>query len=542
MPRMTGGQALVQQLKLEGVDTVFGLPGVQLDFAFDALYEERDSVRVVYPRHEQSTAYMADGYARVTGRVGTSLVVPGPGLLNTMAALSTAYACSSPVLCITGQIDSRWIGVGRGELHEVKDQMGAAASVTKWQGRAMTPAEVPGLVHAAFEQLHTGRPRPVEIEIPPDVLQLEGDVRLLEAEHFERPGGDPDAIEAAARALAAAKNPVIFAGGGIISSGAWEELQRLAEMLEAPVVMTMNGRGAISDRHHLAFSDAANRALGTQADVVFAVGTRFLVGGSPPWRRGEQSVIQMDIDPEEIGRNYKPDVAIEADARKGLTALAEHVGRYNSARPSRREEFLALKQTIIERGRQQQPQYDLGMALRESMSDDTILISESTQVGYWARSFMPVYQPRTFFTPGYSANLGYGFATAIGAQIGAPDRRVVSISGDGGFMYTASDISTLVQNKVPLVAIVFNDNAFGNVKRMQEEKYGGHMIAVELHNPDLMKLADAYGLRGRRAKDASELRTELRTALSLNEPTLIEVPVPSMEWYAGRTPPRPPQA
>jgi len=539
MPRLTGGQALVQQLKLEGVDTIFGLPGVQLDYAFDALYEERQSVRVIYPRHEQSTAYMADGYARVTGRVGTTLVVPGPGLLNSAGALTTAYACSSPVLCITGQINSRLIGFGRGELHEVNDQMRAIASVTKWQGRAMTPAEVPGLVHAAFEQLHTGRPRPVEIEIPPDVLQAEGEVRLLEAQHFERPAGDPDAIDAAAKALGSAKSPVIFAGGGVISSEAWQELQTLAEMLEAPIVMTMNGRGAISDRHHLAFSDAANRVLGSKADAVLAAGTRFLVGGTAPWRRGEQTVVQMDIDPEEIGRNYKPDVAIEADAKKGLAALVERVRRYNTSRPSRRDELLALKQTLIERGRQQQPQHDLGMALRQAMPDDAIMVSESTQVGYWARSFLPVYQPRTFITPGYSGNLGYGFATAIGAQIGAPDKRVVSISGDGGFFYTASDISTLVQNKAPLVAVVFNDNAYGNVKRSQEEKFGGRFLAVNLHNPDMMKLADAYGLRGRRATDAGELTAELRAALELDEPTLIEVPVPSMEWYAGRTAPRP---
>jgi acetolactate synthase-1/2/3 large subunit len=275
-------------------------------------------------------------------------------------------------------------------------------------------------------------------------------------------------------------------------------------MLEAPVVMTMNGRGAISDRHHLAFSDAANRALGSQADVVLAAGTRFLVGGTAPWRRGEQTVVQMDIDAEEIGRNYKPDVAIEADAKKGLVALAERVRRYNTSRPSR---WSSSKQTLIERGRQQQPQHDLGMALRAAMPDDAIMVSESTQVGYWARSFMPVYRPRTFITPGYSGNLGYGFATAIGAQIGAPDKRVVSISGDGGFFYTASDISTLVQNKLPLVAVVFNDNAYGNVKRSQEEKFGGRFLAVNLHNPDMMKLADARA-------DAAPGRFELTSVSS----------------------------
>jgi acetolactate synthase-1/2/3 large subunit len=536
---MTGGQALVQQLKLEGVDTIFGLPGVQLDYIFDALFDERDAIRVVHPRHEQSTAYMADGYARATGKVGTCLVVPGPGLLNASAALSTAYACSSPVLCVTGQIDSRLIGVGRGELHEVKDQMQAIASVTKWQGRAMTPEEVPALVHAAFEQLHTGRPRPVEIEVPPDVLQAEGDVHLLEAQHFSRLAGDEGAIDAAAAALGRARSPVIFAGGGIMRSEAWEELQQLAELLEAPVVMTQNARGALSDRHHLAFAEPANRALGSEADVVLAVGTRFLIGGGPPWKRGEQTVIQMDIDAEEIGRNYQPDIAVLADAKQGLTQLTERLGRYTSARPSRRDALLALKQTLAERGRQQQPQHDLGMAIREAMPDNAIFVSESTQVGYWARSYMPIYQARGYIGPGYSGNLGAGFATAIGVQAGMPDRRVVSISGDGGFFYTASDIATLVQRRLPLVAIVFNDRSFGNVRRMQEERFGGRHIAVDLHNPDMLKLADAWGLRGRRAEGAQSLYRELKEALSLDEPSLIEVPVGPMEWYAGRPAPRP---
>jgi len=535
MAQMTGGQALVQQLKLEGVDTIFGLPGVQLDYVFDALYDERDHIRVIHARHEQGTAYMADGYARVTGRVGTCLVVPGPGLLNTGAALATAYACSVPVLCVTGQIESRLIGLGRGILHEVKDQTRAIASVTKWQGRAMSPAEVPGLVHEAFRQLHTGRPRPVEIEVPPDVLAAVDEVQLFEAALLDRPAGDPDLIDKAAQALGRATSPLIFAGGGVIRAEAWDELRELAEALEAPVIMTgTNGRGALSDRHHLALSDAATRHVVPAADVVFAVGTRFTVGANPQWRPGEKTVIQLDIDPEELGRNYPPDVAIEADAKKGLAALAERVGRYNRRRPSRREELDGARALALAQAKAMQPQHDLGMAIREAMPDDAIFVSESTQVGYWARAHFPVYQPRTYIGPGYQGTLGHGFATAIGAQIGRPDRRVVSISGDGGFFYNVQEISTLVQQKVPLIAIVFNDSRFGNVWRLQEERFGGRHIAVDLLNPDFMKLADAFGLRGRRARGAEELSRELREALSLDEPTLIEVPVGPMEYYAGR--------
>src|SRR5439155_25755972 len=187
MAMMTGGQALVQQLKAESIDTIFGLPGVQLDWAFDAIYEERDHFRVIHTRHEQGTAYMADGYARSTGRIGMCLVVPGPGLLNASGALATAYGCSSPVLCVSGQIDSKLIGRGRGLLHGVRNQMEAIASVTKWQGRALAPAEVPGLVHEAFRQLGDGRPRPVEIELPADVLQATGEVQLLPPARVGRP-------------------------------------------------------------------------------------------------------------------------------------------------------------------------------------------------------------------------------------------------------------------------------------------------------------------------------------------------------------------
>src|SRR5258708_1361528 len=228
MVEMTGGQALVQSLKREGITTVFGLPGVQLDWAFDALYEERDSIHVVHTRHEQATAYMADGYALTTGQIGTCLVVPGPGLLNATAGLSTAYACSSPVLCVTGQIQSDLIGVGRGVLHEIPEQLRMIGSVTKWAARAMRPNEIPGVVREAFRQLRTGRPRPVEIEVPPDILALTADVTLLDPVEVSRVIPDSERLERAARALGQAKQPLIFAAGGVISSGATDALGLLA--------------------------------------------------------------------------------------------------------------------------------------------------------------------------------------------------------------------------------------------------------------------------------------------------------------------------
>jgi len=537
VPKLTGGQALVQSLKREGIDTIFGLPGVQLDWAFDALYDEQDHFRIYHTRHEQATAYMADGYARSTGKIGTSLVVPGPGLLNITAALSTAYACNSPVLAISGQIRSDLIGVGRGVLHEVPDQLEFMNSVTKWAGRAMKPEEVPGIVREAFRRLTSGRPRPVEIEIPPDVLEATGEVTLLEPGPEPVLAPDSDAIDRAAQALGRAERPLIFAGGGIIGGNASSELLRLAELLEAPVVMTSNGRGAVSDRHYLGQGPFAGKDLVPGADVVLAVGTRFVMPATLPWGvKPEQTVIQIDIDPEEVGRNYTPQIGIVGDARVSLTQLAERAQRYNRKRPSRREELTALKARLTDQLSSVHPQSDFGNVLRDELPDDGILVSEMTQVGYWSNQGFPVYQPRTYITPGYQGTLGYGFATALGVKAGNPNKKVVSINGDGGFMYTVQELSTMVRHGINLVTVVFNDNAYGNVRRIQTEQFNGRTIASDLLNPDFVKLVESFGIEGRRAKGPEGLRSALRESLAADRPVLIEVPVemmPNMQRLTG---------
>lgn len=537
---MTGGQALVRSLKVEGVEVIFGLPGVQLDWAYDALYEERDHIRLIHTRHEQATGYMADGYARTTGRVGSCFVVPGPGLLNTTAALSTAYACSSPVLCLSGQIQSDLIGKGRGVLHEIPYQLEMLRSVTKWAGRAMTPQEIPGLVHRAFRQLGTGRPRPVEIEMPPDVLQATADVRLGEPEPFTRgPAGDSNLLEQAAQALGRAQRPLICSGGGVLLAEAWEELRRLAELLQAPVIMTRNGRGAISDRSYLAQTTLGGRNLLPVADVILAVGTRF---DEPTTRWGidaQQTVIQLDIDPEEIGRNYPPAISIQADAKLGLAALAQRAERHNRRRPSREEELTAVKKEARERIESVQPQAGFGLAIREELPDDAIVVSGMTQVGYWSHQGFPVYEPRTYVTSGYQGTLGYAFPTSLGAKVGNPEKKVVSINGDGGFMYNVQELSTMAQQGIAAVAIVFNDNAYGNVRRTQRQQFNGHIIGSDLLNPDLSKVADLFGVNGMRATSADQLRRCLREALASNQPALIEVPVEEMPspWQLVRPDP-----
>src|SRR3954471_1548576 len=537
MARLTGGQALVQSLLREGVDTIFGIPGVQLDWAYDALYDESDKVRVIHTRHEQATAYMADGYARSTGKVGVYLVVPGPGVLNTTGALSTAYACNSQVLCLTGQIQSDAIDLGRGLLHEIPDQIGLLRHLTKWAGSAMAPSEVPGLVHEAFRQMRSGRPRPTAIEIPPDVLLAQREVEIGDPLAPTVETGNPALLEQAADIFRSARRPAIIAGGGVLAAEAWTELLILAERLDAPVVMTQNGIGAVPSSHRLAFSSIALRPILDDSDAVLAVGTRMVAlrnrSVAPP---AGVPLIRIDADGTQFYRSTTPTVGIVADAKPALTALIEILTPDGGeARPDRSESLAELKRGIEEDVNSLQPQTTYGRILREELPDDTIFVTESTQVGYWMMfGGLPIEQPRTFLGSGYQGTLGNGFPTALGAQVGNPDRRVVSVNGDGGFMFNVQELATAVQHRIPLITVVFDDGAYGNVRRMQEQLYGGRTIASELRNPGFAALGEVFGLQGLRATEPDDLRVALRQALAHDGPSLIEVPVGAMPMIFQR--------
>lgn len=531
MPKMTGGQALAKSLYREGVRVIFGLPGVQLYHLLDGLYDET-GIRFITTRHEQATTYMADGYARAGGGIGTALVVPGPGLQNASAGIGTAYAASSPILVVSGQIERHLIGVDRGMLHEVNDQMDTIRPVTKWASRILKPEDVPATVHEAFNQLKTGRPRPVEIEIPPETLAEEADIELLEPANPIRPAASAEQIQAGAEILGNAKKLIILAGGGVISSQASEALQTLAEYLQAPVITTAEGKGALSDRHELCLGALRLRQdpladYIAQTDVVLAVGTRL---ASPQILSG-QTVVQIDVDEAEIGRNYAHTVGLVGDAKRTLEALHTALSATASARPSRKDEVEALK-----RERRENPHANLEplagflKAIRNAVPDEGIVISGMTQVGYYSRPYYPVYQPRTFLTSSYFGNLGYAYPTALGAKVARPDAAVVAISGDGGFMFNSQELATAVAHKINAVAIVFNDNAFGNVMRDQRDRFQGRIYGPELHNPDFMKLAEAYGARGVRALNAEELEAKLKEALAIDAPTLLEVPVGPMPY------------
>lgn len=532
MPQLTGGQALVRSLAREGMETLFGLPGVQLDWAYDALYEERDRITVYHTRHEQATAYMADGYARTTGRIGACMVVPGPGVLNASAALATAFACSSPVLCIAGQIPSAAIDKGYGMLHEVEHQRELMASFTKWVGRAESPAAVPGIVREAFRQLRTGRPRPVGIEVPADMLHMTEEVTLLRPAPIERSAGDPDLLRRAAALLREAMRPLIYSGGGVLSAAAWDELRAVAELLEAPVVMSLDGRGALSDRHDLAQTGLSGMRLLPDADVILAVGTRFfqpaIAWGVPP----DATVIRIDVDAEEIARHGPPAVGIVADAKAALAALRDLLDGL-PRRPSRAAELRAAKEDAAALLGAIQPQAAYSAAIRAALPDDAILVTDLTQVSFYATLGYPVYAPRTFIGPGYQGTLGSAFATALGAHVGNPGRKVVALMGDGGFLYTVQELATMRQHRLNVVAVVFNDNAYGNVKRTQREAFAGHVIAADLVNPDFVALAESFGIRGTRVHGPEALGGALREACTGNEPVLIEVPVGEMPsaWH-----------
>lgn len=536
MARLTGGQALVKSLVREGVDTIFAIPGVQLDWAFNALHDERDKIRVVHTRHEQATAYMADGYARSTGKVGTYLVVPGPGVLNTTGALSTAYACNSKVLCLTGQIQSDAIDMGRGLLHEIPDQIGLLRHLTKWAGSAMAPAEIPGLVREAFRQMHSGRPRPTAIEIPPDVLMAQREVELREPLAPTVETGNPALLEQAADIVKKAQRPVIVAGGGVLAAEAWTELLALAELLDAPVVMTRNSIGAVPSSHRLAFSSIAMRPLLDESDAVLAVGTRLMaLGNRPMMPPAGVPLVRIDADGTQIHRGAPATVGIVADAKPALASLTSLLQAGSQARPDRSEELTELKRSIEEDVNSLQPQTTYGRILREEMPDDAIFVPDSTQVGYWMMfGGLPVEQPRTFIGSGYQGTLGNGFPTALGAQVGNPDRRVVSVNGDGGFMFNVQELATAVQHRIPVITVVFDDGAYGNVRRMQEQLYDNRTIASELKNPSFAALGEVFGVQGLRAVDPDELRVALRAALAHDGPSLIEVPVGAMPMIFSR--------
>ena len=523
--KLTGGEALVRSLIAEGIDTVFGLPGIQLDPMFNALHDAGNAISVINARHEQGVAYMAYGYAQSTGKVGAYAVVPGPGLLNTTAALSTAYGCNSRVLALTGQIPSGSIGRGHGMLHEIPQQLEVMKGLTKYAARIDHPSETPTVVSEAFRQLRSGRPRPVGLEMAMDIMWQQAPVTIDGPTPANpAPEADPDKIEAAAKLIGNSKQPMIFVGSGAYDS--CEEVKELAEILQAPVVAYQNGRGILDERHYLAHVTTGGAILWRTCDVAIAVGSRLQFERTTWGMDDELKVVHIDIDPTEINRVMKPDIGIVADAAEATRHLISALAKHNPKRASREEEMLSVKaevENILES--KAGPQMSWLRVMRDVLPDDGLLVDEFTQVGYVSRVGFPVYRPRHIVTPGYQGTLGYGYATALGVKVAHAEKSVLSINGDGGFMYTMPEIATAVHHKINLVAVVFADGAYGNVLRMQRELHDNRVIGSEFTNPDFVKLAESFNVLGLRAETPEALKRALETGFSANQPVLIEVPV-----------------
>lgn len=522
MAKMTGGDALTQALISEGTDTVFGIPGVQLDGLTDGMYRRQDEVHLMVPRHEQSTTYMADGYHRVTGRPGVAMVVPGPGVLNAGAGMATAYACSSQVMLLAGTIPSTLVGSGLGALHEIPKQSETIEGLTKWTARPTRAEEIPELVHEGFRQMRTGRPRPVALELGPDLLHAEIDVEVGEPFAVEAPVAPEDGVAEIAALLRASRRPVIHVGGGVRGQRAFELLSRLAELLDAPVVMSENGRGAIDARDPHALPAFSLWELRESADAVVSFGSRFLTPFGQQLNVGDARLALVNVDPDDLRAPRRPDISVNADATAVLAALVERL------RPQEGwgAEIARLRAEGEARVREQvAPQMAFVDAIRAALPADGIFVNELTQIGYVSTYGFPVQAPRSYVWPGYQGTLGYAMPTALGAAVGAGNRPVVVVTGDGGIGWSLQEFATAKKYGIPLITVLFEDSRFGNVWRIQRDTYGGRFIGSDLTNPDFELLAMAFGIDFSLAQDADAVQRAIGEAILNGRPAVIKVPV-----------------
>ena len=521
--RATAGTVLVDALLNHEVDTVFGIPGVQTYPFFDALAQASGKIRLINPRHEQACAYMAFGYARSTGKEGVYSVVPGPGVLNSGAALCTAYGTSTPIMCVTGEVPSTFLGRGLGHLHELPDQLATLRGLTKWATRIDDPAAVATEVTEAFRQMRTGRPRPVAVSVPWDVFAKTTPRLSYPAFHQPAPqAADGELIEQAAKLLRTARNPMIMIGSGAYEAGA--EVLRLAGLLQAPVVSFRGGRGIVSDEHSLGFTCAAGYRRWQATDVVIGIGSRMeLMWSRWPKHKEGVKVVSIDIDPRQPLR-LQADIGLIGDAGKTISMLAELLENH-PVRPSRLAEFELLKNQTATDILKIQPQIDYLRAMRDVLPRDGFIAEETSQVGFTSIYGIPIYLPRTYVSSGHQGTLGYGFPTSLGVKVGNPDKCVVSIVGDGGFMFGIQELTTAVEHGINLVTVLFNNQCYGNVLRDQHRMFGGRDISAKLLTPDFRKLADGFGVPYFHAPNPAALRACMELAFKADAPCLIEVPI-----------------
>ncbi len=542
---ITAGEAIAKMLVKNGVDTVFGLPGAQMYQLYEGFYKNQNSIKLISARHEQGIAYMAFGYARSTGRVGVYSPVPGPGMLNTTAALCTAFGSCTPVMCLTGEVPSEFKGKGRGHLHELPDQLAILKGLTKWAKHMSDFGDVSEDVNEAFRQALCGKTGPVALSMCWDTFAEQGADTLSEAAEIPPTAApDPDEIAVAVELILKARQPMIFVGSG--AQHAHREVLALAQRLQAPVVGFRGGRGIVGEDLDYGLSMAAARELWDATDLMIGIGSRVEIpymrwGGMLEYRRRipGRELIRIDADPLEM---EKLDTAapLLGDSARCVDELLSALKDEGFQAPDRRQMMTEAKERAARNIREIQPEMAYLDVIREVLPRDGFFVEELCQVGFASYYGFPVYEPRTYISSGYQGTLGFGFPTALGVKVAHPDKSVIAIAGDGGFMFGVQELATAVQYNIGVVTIVFNNSAYGNVMRDQQMRFDGHVIGSALINPDFVALAEAFGARGFRATSPQELKPILQKALDLNQPVVIEVPLDladeSVPWKYVHTP------
>jgi thiamine pyrophosphate-dependent acetolactate synthase large subunit-like protein len=526
----TGAELAIAMLEANGVETVFGIPGVHTLALYDALASSR--IRHVLARHEQGAGFMADGYARASGKPGVALVITGPGVTNIATPIGEAYTDSSPVLVLSSNNRRDHLDAMRGSLHDLKDQRAVMAAVTKWNTRVMHAAEVPEAMGEAFRRLSSGRPLPIHVEFPLDVLDEPAPDATLPAPVRPAPlPPDPRAIAAAIDRIKHARKVAIYCGGGAVHAGARDAIVALAERLGAPVVTSYMGKGSIPEDHPLSLG--ALWAPGNEIDAVLRDADCLVVFGS---KLGAQltydfqlpiapELIRVDVDERELTLNAQPTVPILGDARLAAEGMVQLLAGENYAATSFSRERIATARTQAEATSWHAERRHYVDALRRAIPRDGIAVTDMTQLSYVACNLYPVYEPRTYMFPSGYGTLGFALPAAIGAKIARPEAAVVAVLGDGGFQFTMSELGTAVQERLGIPIVIFNDSCYSAVKEHQSEKGGGRYVAVDLVNPDYVDLARAYRVPGVRVETPQALEEAIAGALTRDLPTIIDVPI-----------------
>jgi acetolactate synthase I/II/III large subunit len=530
--KLTGAEAIVEGLIAHDIDTVFALPGAQIYGLTDALAKSREpggpmgqQVRTIGARHEQACAYMAFGYARASGKPGVFAVVPGPGILNASAALLTANSSNQRVLALTGDIPSSLKGQERGALHELRDQLAILRSLTKWADHIEHPTQAGFLVARAFQEMSSGRRGATALQAAWDYFTTTAGVGpAVKLPPFPAPEVDLDAIDAAARIIASARAPLLGVGSGALDASA--EVTELAELIGAPAVSFRGGRGVVSNDHPMGLTISSAQRLWPQTDVAIVIGSRFeLLDMRWRYRPPGLQIIRIDIDPAEL-RRLPATVGIVADATVGARALIAALRKHGAPKHRRDEAIADARKWAAGAHQSIQPQVDYLNVIREVLPCNGFFVDEISQMGFAAMFAFPVYEARTFVTSGHQGTLGFGFPTALGVKVAFPQRSVVSVTGDGGFMFAVQELATAVQYGINLVTLVFNNQSYGNVYRDQHQQFSGRLLGSELVNPDFVKLAESFGVSASAVDSPGALRPVLERALGADRPMLIEVKVP----------------